>query len=84
VHNRCAIAEFVTVPDAYLREPDIIISMSGETWARLYLSQATPEDLIESGDLEVAGDPAEASRLINLFDRYRPEDALLVPPLLTD
>ncbi len=53
--------------------------MSGETWARLYLSRATPEELIESGDLEVAGDAAEAARLINLFDRYSPE-SLVVPP----
>ena len=32
------------------------------------------------GDLEVTGDAAEASRLINLFDRYSPEMALVVPP----
>ncbi len=53
--------------------------MSGETWARLYLSQATPEDLIKNGDLKVTGDSAEASRLINLFDRYSPAKALVIP-----
>jgi alkyl sulfatase BDS1-like metallo-beta-lactamase superfamily hydrolase len=67
-----------------MREPDIILSLSGETWARLYLSQATPEDLIKSGDLKVNGDAAEAARLINLFDRYSPQQALVVPPLALD
>jgi hypothetical protein len=58
--------------------------MSGETWARLYLSQATPEELIENGDLEVSGDAAEAARVINLFDRYSPQQALVVPALALD
>jgi len=53
--------------------------MSGETWAKLYLSQATPEELIESGEMEVAGDAAEAARVINLFDRYVPAEALVIP-----
>ncbi len=84
LHVRRAIAEYVELPDAYLREPDIILSMSGETWARLYLSQATPEELIENGDLEVTGDAAEAARVINLFDRYSPQRALVVPPAALD
>jgi alkyl sulfatase BDS1-like metallo-beta-lactamase superfamily hydrolase len=84
LHVRRAIAEYVELPDAYLREPDIILSMSGETWARLYLSQATPEELIENGDLEVTGDAAEAARVINLFDRYSPQKALVVPPAALD
>ncbi len=84
LHIRRAIAEFVAAPDAYHRKPDVIVSMSGETWARLYLSQATPEELIENGDLEVNGDAAEAARLINLFDRYSPQQALVVPPLTLD
>jgi len=80
LHIRRAIAEFVAMPDTYLREPDVILSMSGETWARLYLSQATPEELIESGELEVTGDDADAARQINLFDRYSPEKAVVIPP----
>ncbi len=84
LHIRRAIAEFVAMPDTYHREPDVIISMSGETWATLYLSQATPEELIESGELEVVGDDAEAARLINLFDRYSPEKALVIPQAALD
>ena len=56
--------------------------MSGEDWAKLYLSQATPEDMIKSGDIKVTGDPAEAARLINLFDRYSPQKAVVIPPTI--
>jgi alkyl sulfatase BDS1-like metallo-beta-lactamase superfamily hydrolase len=80
LHIRRAIAEFVSLPDAYHRKPDVIVLMSGKTWAKLYLSQATPEDLIKSGDLKVSGDSTEAARLINLFDRYSPEKAVVIPP----
>ncbi len=80
LHIRRAIAEFVAEPDTYLRKPDVTVSMSGETWAKLYLSAATPEDLITNGDLKVTGDSAEAARLINLFDRYLPQKAVVIPP----
>ena len=80
LHIRRAIAEFVALPDAYHRKPDVIVAMSGETWAMLYLSQTTPEDLIESGDIKVTGDSTEAARLINLFDRYSLEKAVVIPP----
>jgi alkyl sulfatase BDS1-like metallo-beta-lactamase superfamily hydrolase len=56
------------------------MAMSGENWAKLYLSQTTPEDMIRSGDLKVTGDSAEAARLINLFDRYSPQKAVVIPP----
>ncbi len=39
-----------------------------------------PEDLIESGEIEVTGEAAEAARLIDLFDRYVPQKAVVVPP----
>lgn len=55
-------------PDSYQRKPDITLAMSGETWVKVYLSQALPEDLIKKGDIKVKGDAAEAARLINLFD----------------
>lgn len=80
LHVRRAVAEFVRSPDKYHRKPDITLAMSGETWAKLYVSQATPEDLIKSGEIKVAGDAAEAARLINLFDRYVPAKAVVVPP----
>jgi hypothetical protein len=54
--------------------------MSGETWAKLYVSQATPAELIANGEITVSGDADEAARLIDLFDRYVPEKAVVVPP----
>ncbi|MGW8179441.1 MAG: alkyl sulfatase C-terminal domain-containing protein, partial [bacterium] len=80
LHIRRAVAEFVPSPDKYYREADITIAMSGETWVKLYLSKATPEDLIKDGDIKVTGDASEAAHLINLFDRYRPERAVVIPP----
>ena len=79
LHVRRAVAEFVSEPDNYYRKPDITLAMSGETWAKLYLSRATPEEMIKSGDIKVIGDAAEAARVINLFDRYVPEKAVVIP-----
>ena len=81
LHIRRAVAEFVADPERYGRTPDIVLAMSGETWAKLYLSQATAEDLIRSGDLKVSsGNASEAARVIGLFDRYRPEKAVVIAP----
>ena len=60
-------------------KPDITLAMAGESWSRLYLSQDMLEDLIKNGDIKVQGDAAEAARLFNLFDRYRPEKAVVMP-----
>ena len=79
LHIRRAVAEFVAQPDEYRRKPDVTLSMSGETWAKLYVSQETPENLIKNGELKVTGDSAEAARLINLFDRYKQLKAVVIP-----
>ncbi len=80
LHVRRAIAEFVDKPGNHVRKPDIRLKLSGETWAKLYLSQARPEEMIKRGDIAVTGDAKEAARLINLFDRYSPEKAVVIPP----
>ena len=81
LHVRRAVAEFIEDPDAYARQPDIVLKLSADTWAKLYLSEATLDDLIESGDLEVAaGDAAVAARVLDAFDRYDPSKAVVVPP----
>ena len=69
---RRAVVEFVPDPAAYGKAPDIILTMSSDTWAKLYLSQATPESLIETGAIKVTGDATEAARVLNLFDRVNP------------
>jgi len=84
LHVRRAVAEFVPDPDKYQRKSDVAVTMSAETWARLYLSTARPEDLIHDGQIKVKGDAAEAARLLNLFDRYRPEKAVVIPPAFFD
>ena len=73
------MAEYVEEPDKYLRKPDIRLKMSVESWAKLYLSQATSEEMIENGDIAVTGDAEEAARMINLFDRYSPQKAVVIP-----
>jgi len=80
LHIRRAIAEFVPEPDAYMRKPDLVLAMSGETWAKLYLSHATTKELIKSKDIKVTGDSAEAVRLFDVFDRYSPEKDVVIPP----
>lgn len=79
LHVRRAVAEFIAEPEKYQREPDVILAMSGAIWTKLYVSQATPEELIEKGEIKVTGDAKEAARLINLFDRYSPERAVVIP-----
>jgi alkyl sulfatase BDS1-like metallo-beta-lactamase superfamily hydrolase len=81
LHVRRAVAEFIENPDAYVRQPDIVLKLSADTWAKLYLSEATLDDLMESGDLEVAtGDAAVAARVLDTFDRYDARRAVVVPP----
>jgi alkyl sulfatase BDS1-like metallo-beta-lactamase superfamily hydrolase len=80
LHVRRAVAEFIVEPGKFQRKPDVVLAMSGETWAKLYVSQATPEELIRNGKIKVTGNADEAARLINLFDRYSPAKAVVIPP----
>jgi alkyl sulfatase BDS1-like metallo-beta-lactamase superfamily hydrolase len=80
LHVRRAVAEYLASPEDHYREPDMTLAMTGETWAKVYLSQETPDNLIKGGDIKVTGDAAEAARVIDLFDRYVQEEAVVVPP----
>ena len=81
LHVRRAVAEFIEEPDAYPRDPDIMLKLSGEAWAKVYLSAGPVEQLISGGEIAVtSGDATEAARVLNLFDRYEPERAVVVPP----
>lgn len=80
LHVRRAVAEFIENPDAYPREPDIVLKLSPEAWAKVYLSADPIDDLIERGEIEVTmGDAAEAARVLNLFDRYDRSRAVVIP-----
>ena len=78
---RRAVAEYVPDPKMYGKEPDIGLTMSGKAWAQYYLSQATPQELVDSGAVKVKGDEEEAIRILGLFDRYDPAKAVIVPPV---
>jgi len=85
LHIRRAVAEYLDEPDEHYKPADVILSLSGETWVKLYLSQASVHELVESNEIEMKrGTAEEAELLINMFDRYRPEKAVLVAPHLHD
>jgi hypothetical protein len=80
MHLRRAVAEFIDDPSAYPRKPDIVMQLSGEAWAGVYLSAAPIDELIGDGQITVtAGDAAEAARVLNVFDRYDPKRAVVIP-----
>ena len=85
LHVRRAVAEFLPNPDEHYKPADVTIKLTGDSWARIYLSQATVNELAKSGEIKVTnGSLDEAAQLIDLFDRYKPEKALLVAPHLHD
>jgi len=85
LHVRRAIAEYVEEPEAYYKPADIVIAMSGETWAKLYLNANSVEDLVKTGDVKIErGTGEEVSRLLAMFDEYHPEKAVLIRPHLHD
>ncbi len=85
LHIRRAVAEFLDDPDEHYKPADIIMSLSGEAWVKLYLSQATVQELVKRKEIEMRrGTAQEAESLIGLFDKYKPEKALLVAPHLHD
>jgi len=85
LHIRRAVAEYLDDPDEHYKPGDVVMSLSGETWAKLYLSQATVSELVKNKEIEMRrGSAEEAEHLIGLFDQYRPEKAVLVAPHLHD
>ena len=83
LHVRRAVAEFIEDPSAYPRDPDLVLNLSPEAWAKVYLSSEAVDKLIEGKEIEVTrGDAAEAARVLNLFDRYDATQAVVVPSTL--
>ena len=80
LHVRRAVVEFIEDPTVYPREPDVVLKLSPEAWSKVYLSSETIEKLVEGKEIEVPqGDAAEAVRVLNLFDRYDPARAVVIP-----
>jgi alkyl sulfatase BDS1-like metallo-beta-lactamase superfamily hydrolase len=85
LHIRRAVAEYLDDPDEHYQPANVIMSLSGEAWAKLALSQATVKELVNAKEIEMKrGTAEEAEHLISLFDKYRPEKAVLVAPHLHD
>ena len=80
LHVRRAVAEFIEDPDAYPRQADIVLELSPEAWAKVYLSAAPVEELIEGGDITVVtGEADDAILVLDVFDRYDPTRAVVIP-----
>jgi linear primary-alkylsulfatase len=85
LHIRRAVAEFLDNPYEHYKPADVSMSLSGEAWVKLALSQATVQQLVDSKEITMTkGTAEEADKLVNLFDKYRPEKAVLVAPHLHD
>lgn len=81
LHVRRAVAEFIDDPDAYPRDADIVLRLSPKAWAQVYMSSEPVAALIDGGSITVTqGNGAEAARVLNLFDRYDPAKAVVIPP----
>jgi alkyl sulfatase BDS1-like metallo-beta-lactamase superfamily hydrolase len=83
LHVRRAVAEFVEDPAEYPRDPDIVLKLSAEAWAKVYLSAEPIDKMIKDGEITVTtGDAAEAARVLNLFDHYDKSRAVVIPSAL--
>ncbi len=80
LHVRRAVAEYIENVAEYPVKADMSVKMSAETWAAIYLSEVSSEEIAESGDIKLEGDKEEFARIISLFDRYSPERAVVIPP----
>jgi alkyl sulfatase BDS1-like metallo-beta-lactamase superfamily hydrolase len=81
LHVRRAVAEFIENPETYPHDPDIVLNLSGEAWAKIYLSAEPIEDLISNEEITVTqGDAKDAIEVLYVFDRYQPAKALVIPP----
>jgi alkyl sulfatase BDS1-like metallo-beta-lactamase superfamily hydrolase len=80
LHVRRGVAEFLSNPGAHYHRPDIVVSMSGESWAKLYLNRSDLASLIDAGKAKMTkGDLKSASSLLNLFDVFEPARNVTIP-----
>jgi hypothetical protein len=71
------ISSVLTLPLYTLDDTAILTS------AKVYLSSGSIQDLIDNGEIKVTqGDAKEVVRVLELFDRYNPETAVVIPSTL--
>ncbi len=81
LHVRRGVAEYVPVPANYLQDSNYVLAMNSETWASLYLSAENLGDAIDSGAVQLTGDKQEVVEIFDMFDRFRPTQNYMVPPI---
>jgi hypothetical protein len=73
LHIRRGVVEFLTDPAEHYRQPDVVVSMSGESWANLYLNKTGLASLVEAGEANLTkGNIKSAAALLELFDTLNP------------
>jgi alkyl sulfatase BDS1-like metallo-beta-lactamase superfamily hydrolase len=80
LHVRRGVVEYVENADRYYRKPDFTLALTREVWAKLYLNQATVDQLAGASELKVGGDAAACDRVLELFDKFDPANNTLIPP----
>jgi alkyl sulfatase BDS1-like metallo-beta-lactamase superfamily hydrolase len=80
LHIRRGIAEFLSDPDAHYHSPDVVVLLSGESWAGLYVNQTDLAALVDAGKAKIMkGDLKSAAALLDLFDVFVPTRNFTVP-----
>jgi len=80
LHIRRGIAEFLADPETHFEQPDIEISMTGKSWAKLYLNRSDLVSLVNNGEAKmIRGKPESAQSLLDLFDVFKPAGNVTVP-----
>jgi len=73
LHIRRGVAEFLADPSMHYRQPDVAMTLSGESWAKLYLDQSNLAQLVDAGEVKLTkGDIKSAAALLELFDALDP------------
>ena len=73
LHIRRGVAEFLSDPAQHYRQPDVTVSLSGKSWAKLYLNQSGLASLVDAGEAKLTkGDIETAAALLELFDALEP------------
>jgi len=65
--------EFLSGPAKHYRQPDVVVSLNGESWAKLHLNQSGLASLVETSEAKLTkGDIETAAALLELFDALEP------------
>ena len=73
LHIRRGVVEFLSGPAKHYHQPDVVVSLNGESWAKLHLNQSGLASLVETSEAKLTkGDIETAAALLELFDALEP------------